>query len=1217
MDPLSTVASSKSLVRAIYETYTTIHAIKGRPKAFDRVNKSLQLIQLALWKIQTHRSGPSADALLANAIRPFTRRCEQKIRVLYDIFVNLKHGLGSDSWQRQTWADLGQNRRSVLLELAEGNKVEALMQEILADLVIVDQYQTFGVATESQVAQLQRRMEELSTTKSVTADAVAAAPKPLIAGGGTGYQNHQGNSGTGHQAVDEDATKRQAIKKTLHTTPYKDDKNRSPFPVPGTCKWFVGHTLFRQWCNSSESTILWASADPGAGKSVLARHLVDTILPRELGSSLICYFFFKDEDDGKRSAKSALRCMLHQVFEQREELLSDRIVNRFGGGGGYETNSLADTWDIFTQTLSQRLPGEDHISVVCVIDALDECDGSEQADFMGLLCNYYQQIGQDSRFSIKMLITSRPYSSIRKGLHPLESNGLSLIHLRGETDEEIEKIKQEIDLVIQAEVDQLQSYFQLEDSEKEALLAGLQKFDNRTYLWVHLTLDVIKAQFDEDMDLAIIASSLPPSVDAAYERMLSSSPDKEKAKRLLHFLVAALRPLTVEELNFALALLPHHRNYDEVVMIPEARFREHIRELCGLLVTVIDSKVYLLHQTVKEFLVWDKDIDSEEASSTHGPRLVWKYSLHGQESQQIIANACMRSLHLHDTEEMLSSAKSTTNTFLLYSAHYWVNHFLASETKASDAALALVSMRHAPKCPAAWFMVYFFHFETKYPLGFTRLMVASYCGLEQIVKRLLRHPSADLNAKDSVGRSALSWTSNMACDQLSFETLHGQVDGFARETMVAAAGTRYATVARLLIDAGAEVDSMDVHNLTPFYYAIKHGCSITARLLLQFGANVNTLGSSGETPVDVATTRSEEATVRWLLEAGADIMIHDRTRRSLFRWSVLTGEESLVQMLLDAGTDVAIANIPDEIGVSPLDIAIIEGRNSVIQMLLDAGLDTNLLDGLGSTSLHTAILHGQDSIIRMLLDAGADPNLVDNLGSSPLATAIHDSQDSVIQMLLDAGANPNMTDESDESPLNCAIAEDRVSIVRMLLDAGADPNAAGELNRSPLEVAACDGRISAMQILLDAGADPNSKESTGLSHLTTAVLHDRESVLRVLLDAGVDPNVSDMTGLTLLELAALRGQESVVRILLDAGADPNASDGQQMRSLGAAVSQDRESVVRMLLDAGADVTLYGEGLLLLAKSRGQDSIVRMLTEAGVDAELDDVDGVNLPQIARS
>ncbi|ERS97636.1 hypothetical protein HMPREF1624_05807 [Sporothrix schenckii ATCC 58251] len=759
MDPLSAVASSRALARAIYETYTTIHTIKGRPEAFDRINKSLQLIQLALWKIQTHRSGPRAsdDALLANAIRPITRRCEHKIRVLHDIFVNLQHGLGSESWQRQTWADLGHNCRNALLELAEGNKVETLMQEILVDLAIVDQYQTFGVATESQVAQLQRKTEEPSTTKPVTADAVAAAPKPLIAGGGTSYQNHQGNSGTGHQTV---------------------------------------------------------------GKTMSF-----------------------DEDDVKRSAKSALRCMLHQVFEQREDLLSDRIVNRFGGGGGYETNSLADTWDIFIQTLSQRRPGEDHMSVVCVIDALDECDASEQADLMELLCNYYQEIGQDSRFSIKMLITSRPYSSIRKGLHPLESNGLSLIHLRGETDEEIEKIKQEIDLVIHAEVDKLQSYFQLEDAEKEALLAGLRRFDNRTYLWVHLTLDVIKTQFDEDMDLATIASSLPPSVDAAYERMLSSSPDKEKAKRLLHFIVAALRPLTVEELNFALALLPHHRIYGEVVMIPEARFRERIRELCGLLVTVIDSKVYLLHQTVKEFLVWDKDVDSEEGSSTHG---------------------------------------------------------------------------HRPRL-----------------------------------------------------------------------------------------------------------------------------------------------------------------------------------------------------------------------------------------------------------------------------------------------------------MLLDAGADPNKTDESDTSPLDCAIGEDRESIVRMLLDAGADPNAAGQSNRSPLEVAADHDRVSVMQILLDAGADPSLKESTGLNHLTSAVLHDKESVLRALLDAGVDPNVSDMPGLTPLDLASLRSRDSVVRILLDAGADPNASHGQKMRSLGAAVSQGRESVVRMLLDAGADVTLYGEGLLLLAKSRGQDSIVRMLTEAGVDVGLDDVDGVNLPQIARS
>jgi len=40
--------------------------------------------------------------------------------------------------------------------------------------------------------------------------------------------------------------------------------------------------------------MLWVSADPGCGKSVFAKYLVDSILTIT-ESRIICYFFFKDD----------------------------------------------------------------------------------------------------------------------------------------------------------------------------------------------------------------------------------------------------------------------------------------------------------------------------------------------------------------------------------------------------------------------------------------------------------------------------------------------------------------------------------------------------------------------------------------------------------------------------------------------------------------------------------------------------------------------------------------------------------------------------------------------------------------------------------------------------------------------------------------------------------------------------------------------------------
>src|SRR5436190_1011283 len=63
--------------------------------------------------------------------------------------------------------------------------------------------------------------------------------------------------------------KLQLLKK-LYTSPYRDRKDRNPERIDGTCEWFTNHPLFRDWQGSKTSSLLWVSADPGCGKSLLA-----------------------------------------------------------------------------------------------------------------------------------------------------------------------------------------------------------------------------------------------------------------------------------------------------------------------------------------------------------------------------------------------------------------------------------------------------------------------------------------------------------------------------------------------------------------------------------------------------------------------------------------------------------------------------------------------------------------------------------------------------------------------------------------------------------------------------------------------------------------------------------------------------------------------------------------------------------------------------------
>src|SRR4029077_20200461 len=100
---------------------------------------------------------------------------------------------------------------------------------------------------------------------------------------------------------------------------------------------------------------------------------------------------------------------------------------------------------------------------------------------------------------------------------------------------------------------------------------------------------------------------LPRTVDEAYNRILSKSRDSDMAKRILHIVIVAARPLTLGEMALALAIRENHQSYSDLDLKSEALFRESMRDICGLFVTIINSRIYLLHQTVKEFLVQNDD----------------------------------------------------------------------------------------------------------------------------------------------------------------------------------------------------------------------------------------------------------------------------------------------------------------------------------------------------------------------------------------------------------------------------------------------------------------------------------------------------------------------------------------------------------------------------------------------------------------------------------
>ncbi|RYP17884.1 hypothetical protein DL765_004282 [Monosporascus sp. GIB2] len=1002
MDPLSAIASTIAVVQAISSTYKAIQHLRGLPDEFNQVNRNLPLAQDTLGLAREQLQGLALDESSKEALQPLVCGCEEKAKMLQAIFEKVEKGVKN----AKDGSVLDFYRTSVL-RLGKAHRVETLMQGILRDLDALATNQLFRTATQNQMAELKEAINQLSNVESSVPDSDFDSPgtnSQHIASGGTGYQSnitgqdHKINSGSGKlynaqtmnfvQSNEDDEIRRDTILQTLHTSPYLARKNRNPDRVPGTCEWFVGQGQFQQWRESKSSRMLWVSANPGCGKSVLAKHLVDELRGTE--SRTVCYFFFKDDFEDQRSARSALSCILHQLFTQREDLFSGKIIRRLKAYKAPLANScyeLWELWDVLVMASQDNNAGE----IVCVLDAFDECEDQERQDLANALCELYgPENSTKKNVSLKFLVTSRPYDKIRRGFQPLNIPGLPIIHLKGEGDAEISKIAREIDIYIKDKVSRIRANVHLEANEEQLLLQGLRRIPNQTYLWVYLTLEWIEAEINNKInrtEIRNVTSSLPRTVDEAYEKILAKSKNPEKAKKLLHIIVAAARPLTLAEMDLALTLRQNHKSYEGLGRRPDERAGKYIRELCGLFVNITDSKIYLLHQTAKEFLVQNDTMHSSE--DVH-KGLIWKHSLRPRESHGILAEICIWYLLLAEFETYPLDESGPLSeyvkdhTFLDYSATNWAAHFRESDIE-EDAVmepLQQICDARSRRC-LTWFRIYWASTHTAFPRDFTTLMIASYFGLEQIVKHQLGLDDVDVDSRDGTyQRSALSWASENGFDDVV-------------KLLIKGPKIRLIKAIKLPFRKGAEVDAKDRDYRTPLSYAAWNGHLAIVRRLVKNGARADSKDKIGGTPVSYALCTGQQDIVHELVK-GAQADSVDETRRELLLAAAEKGHEPIIKRLLE---NCAAMEVVDSKGRTPLSWAATNGHEAVVKLLVDKGANVEAKDNDGQTPLSWAAENGHKAVVKLLVDKGANVEAKDSDGQTPLSWAARNGYKAVVELL--------------------------------------------------------------------------------------------------------------------------------------------------------------------------------------------------------------------------
>jgi ankyrin repeat protein len=381
------------------------------------------------------------------------------------------------------------------------------------------------------------------------------------------------------------------------------------------------------------------------------------------------------------------------------------------------------------------------------------------------------------------------------------------------------------------------------------------------------------------------------------------------------------------------------------------------------------------------------------------------------------------------------------------------------------------------------------------PEGQTVLMTAARTGNAESVRLLLR-AGADPNARESwLGETALMWA--------------------AAENQVAAVAA--------LIAGGADVDTRS-SSLTipewwlkppalaflpiefprggwsPLMYAARQGAMGASRMLVDAGADLNTAGPDGVTALLLAIINAHFDLAALLLDKGADPNRADDSGMAALYAAV----DMHTMPTVLARPEAKPSGVVDHVRMVELLLAHGADVNAQLKapLLIRQNLEGDRGLGAGTTPLMRAAKSGDLALMRLLLEHGADLTLTQRNGSTVLMIAAGlgwrfsgnstpygdrgSESDALvaIQMCLARGADINARNGNGDTALHTAISgRGSEAVIKLLIEKGADLHARNARGQTPLDIAQAgrrDGRdVSSVAVLLrQHGLGGDGTEST-------------------------------------------------------------------------------------------------------------------------------------------
>jgi hypothetical protein len=628
----------------------------------------------------------------------------------------------------------------------------------------------------------------------------------------------------------------------------------------GTGQWLLDSAAFQAWVRNNNQT-LFCPGILGAGKTILTSVVVEELSMQFKNSSNvgIAYLYCNYQLQKYENSKDLFASLLRQ-FVQGQSSLPESIKTLYLH---HQTRRTRPSLDEILQAIQSLVVV--YSKVFIIVDALDKCQK----------CNGYRQIFLSKLFYLKkelglnLFATSRPISSIEK-----EFKGSPKLKIRG-SDEDVRRY-------LDGHILRLSESGALSNPTLEKVKTAIVKavdgmyiiylkhWLNYTYLvriaLVQLYLQFLIGKRSEKATRRALKYLAKGSADIVYEDTMERiygqvSDNVETAEQVLAWITCAKRPLTISEIQHALAVRIGESELDEG-NIYEA---EDIISVCAGLVSIdIDSStVQFAHYELLEFFRRTQQKWFPDAETTITTTCVTYLSFRAFET-----GFCQ-------TDEDFE-ARLRSHSLYRYAARYWGDHaravsanvgeitmnFLKNEDKVSSSYQALIASRHCSDRQG---------YSQGVPRQVTGLHLAAYFGLENVTALLscVFHPTC----RDSRGQTPLWWAA--LNDSKPVIKLLSQRD---RVTLPILVREGKQDLIKTIIRAGYDVNSRGVWNRTLLHDAILSTNSELSQDIISAGVDINSEDSDGRTALQLAVLHKHLNMVEVLLENSAstkDVTIDD------------------------------------------------------------------------------------------------------------------------------------------------------------------------------------------------------------------------------------------------------------------------------------------------------------------------------------------------------